>query len=417
MSRAAAGSSFFFTGLKASGGRAYGVRAARSRAALAEGLRRERVLLLSARELPVWARGLGAVWSAAGVGGGGAGGQGAFRLADHAVLNDQLAALLVRGVPLTEALEVAAQTVHPRVRGRVERVRELVASGTSFAEACRSAAEFDAVTVSVYRAAERTGDLAGACRQLAATARRTLQVAGRAATLMIYPAIVITISFVIAAVMVVGIVPQMGKTMMELGADVPWATRALVAVGTFAQERLLLLGVVMAGLLVAAWVWRGVIAGAAVRAGRVLPLVREVVLAQESARFFSVMAAMCRSGVPLADALATANQAISHPALRGQMERLRQRLVDGGVLRALIDEVAALPLATRRLLIAAERAGDLEAAFTTLAGDMTDEVERRSGRLIAVLQPAMVVFMFVVIGSLLAALMIPMLTMAGRIGG
>lgn len=408
MSRAGSASSFFFTGLKATGGKTFGVRAARSRGALAESLRRDRVLLLSARPLPAWAAGVGL--------GGSASGERELRLADHATLNDQLAALLSRGVPLTEALEVAAQTVNPAVRVRVERIKDLVASGSGFADACRAAGGFDAVTVSVYRAAERTGDLAGACKQLAATARRTLQVAGRAATLLIYPAIVIAISVIIAMVMIVGIVPQMGKTMVEAGAELPLATRVLVAVGTFVQARLVVAGLVAAGLAAAAVLWRGVIIAAVARGARVMPLVREVVLAQESARFFSVMAAMCRSGVPLADALATANQAVSHPALRGQMERLRQRLVEGGVLRMLIDEVASLPLATRRLLIAAERAGDLEAAFSTLATDMTEEVERRSGRMIAVLQPALVVFMFVVIGSLLAALMIPMLTMSSRIG-
>ena len=76
-----------------------------------------------------------------------------------------------------------------------------------------------------------------------------------------------------------------------------------------------------------------------------------------------------------------ANQALSHPVMRRQLERLRTRLIEGGLMRTLIDEVSSLPVATRRLLIAAERSGDLENAFHTLAGDMSDEVERSSARL------------------------------------
>ncbi|MFN0012059.1 MAG: type II secretion system F family protein [Phycisphaerales bacterium] len=406
MSRASTGNSFFYTGVKAGGGRTFGLRSARSRGALTEVLRKDRILLLSARQLPAWAGTLGASSS----------GERTLRLADHAVLNDQLASLLSRGVPLTEALDVAAQTVSPGVRTRVERIRDLVASGSTFADACRTAGGFDAVTVSVYRAAERTGDLAGAAKQLASTARRTLQVAGRATTLMIYPAIVISVSLLIAGVMIVGIVPQMGRTLLEQGMDLPIMTKVLVSVGTFLREHLLwVVGLIAAGA-VAVVLFRGVLMAAGAKASRTLPLIREVVLAQESARFFSVMAAMSRSGVPIADALTTANQAITHPALRTQMERLRQKLVEGGVLRMLIDEVLSLPLATRRLLIAAERAGDLESAFTTLAGDMTEEVERRSGRLIAVMQPAVIIIMFLIIGSLLAAIMIPMLTLSSRVG-
>jgi type II secretory pathway component PulF len=148
---------------------------------------------------------------------------------------------------------------------------------------------------------------------------------------------------------------------------------------------------------------------------RKLPIMRDVVVAQESARFFSVMGAMTRSGVPIADALAVANQALTHPVMRRQLERMRTRLIEGGLMRTLIDEVLSLPIATRRLLIAAERSGDLENAFQTLAGDMSDEVERSSSRLLAVLEPALIVFMFLIIGSVLLALMLPMLTLSSKI--
>jgi type II secretory pathway component PulF len=78
--------------------------------------------------------------------------------------------------------------------------------------------------------------------------------------------------------------------------------------------------------------------------------------------------------------------------------------------------VQALPMATRRLLIAAERSGDLETVFSTLAADMAAEVERRSERLLAVMEPALIVTMFLIIGSLLMSIMLPMLTLSSRVG-
>ena len=81
-----------------------------------------------------------------------------------------------------------------------------------------------------------------------------------------------------------------------------------------------------------------------------------------------------------------------------------------------IEEVEALPLATRRLLLAAERAGDMENAFSSLAGDMTDEVEKQATRLLAVLQPAMIVVMTAFIGALLLAILVPILSVAGKVG-
>ena len=67
-------------------------------------------------------------------------------------------------------------------------------------------------------------------------------------------------------------------------------------------------------------------------------------------------------------------------------------------------------------MIASERSGDLEAAFNTLATDMAEDVQQRSDRLLAVLEPMLIVVMFLLIGSLLLAIMIPMLTITNSIG-
>lgn len=370
-----------------------GVRSATSRPALAEGLRRERLVLRQAVAMPNWAK------PPAGL-----------TLKDHAVLNEQLAQLLSRGVPLIEALDVAASTVTPSAKPVIENIRSQVAAGASFSEACRRAGSFDAVTVAVYRAAERTGDLSGSAKQLAMTARRSLLVRGKAATLLIYPAIVMTVAFFVAGAMILFVVPLLGEQLRALSNKLPWFTELLMNVGNFGRANLLIIIALLLGAIVAAVLARAKLAALITTATARAPLVRDVVLAQEAARFFATMAAMSRSGVPLADALVTANQAINQPRLRSQMETLRNRLVEGGVLRQLIEQVDALPIATRKLLIAAERSGDMEQAFTSLAADMTDEVERRSARLTAMMQPLVIVFMFLVIAAILLAVFIPMIT-------
>ena len=124
------------------------------------------------------------------------------------------------------------------------------------------------------------------------------------------------------------------------------------------------------------------------------------------------MAAMSTGGVPLADALGVANQTISHPKLRDQLDKMRSGLIEGGVLKVLIERVTSLPLATRRLLIAADRAGDLDSAFESLAEDHTEIVDRQSSRLLAVLEPALIVLIFLIIGSMILALVVPMLSLS-----
>lgn len=397
MSRAGQVNPFFFIAAKPAGGKAMGVRQARSERALAEALRRDKLVLLRTWKLPAWL-----------------GGETAPSLKDHAQLDAQLAQLLSRGVPLVEALEVAASVVSEGTRPRIERLRELVAAGSSFADACRTVGGFDAVTTAVYRAAESTGDLPGACERLAEGARRQLAVRGKAATLMLYPLIVLTISLLVGVGMITMIVPMIAGALEKANRELPWFTLALRDLGVFLRTNALWALMLVGALVVLGVLGRKGVAAAATRASRRIPLLKDVVFAQECARFFSVMAAMTRSGIPLADALGVGVTAIGHPPLRRDLDRLRTRLIEGGVLRTLIDQVQTMPLATRRLLIAADRAGDLEHAFDALAKDFTEEVDKRTERLLAALEPLLIVLLFVIIGSLILSIMIPLMNVAGQ---
>jgi len=395
-------SPFFFVATRVGGKRTLGVRQAANERALAESLRRERLMLERSVPLPRWAAG---------------GDTGALKLKDTVALNEQLAQLLSRGVPLVEALDVVAMSVQGPAQPVVKRMREQVAAGTSFADACQKSGTFDRVTVAVYRAAERTGDLAGATKALGVTARRQLSVQGKAQTLMIYPSIVITMSVTIVLGMLTFIVPRIAQSLSSMRVKLPWFSRFVFAVGSWMRDHVLICAAAIAGLLVLIIVLRRPLAGLIMRALRRLPAMRDVILAQESTRFFSTMGAMTRSGVPLADALGVANEAVGLPMLRTQLEALRTKLIEGGVLRNLIESVSALPVATRRLLIAAERAGDLESAFDTLAQDMADETDRRTARLLAMLEPLLIVMMFAIIGTILLAIFIPVIMAAGSAAG
>jgi general secretion pathway protein F len=317
-------------------------------------------------------------------------------------------------VPLVEALEVTASAVSPSAKPIVEKMRELVAAGSSFGDACQKTGKFDRVTIAVYRASERTGDLAGAAKQLAVNARRQLAVSGKAATLMIYPAIVLFIAICVTTGMLTLVVPRISAAFKGMNVALPFYSKVVMGTGEWMRSHFLWVVMAFGCLLIAVIATRKQVIATVLRGARRIPLMRDVILAQESARFFAVMAAMTRSGVPLADALGVANDAVGLPVLRRQLGTLRQKLIEGGVLRALIENVDALPLSTRRLLIAAERSGDLETAFDGLASDLADEVDRRASRLLAALEPVLIVLMFTIIAAILLSIMIPLITLTSK---
>lgn len=389
---------FLFQAMTPAGGKSFGVRAAPSEAQLAEELRRDQLLLLKAWRLPVGKSappGLG--------------------LRDEAALNDQLATLQSRGVPLVEALEVAASVVGAGARPKVMRLRELVAAGDSLSSACEKAGGFDAVIIAVYRAAERTGDVAGAARRLSTSARRRLAIRGKAITVMIYPAVVCVMAMLIFMGLLMFLVPTIAQQLTQMNSKPNAFSSAVFGLGIWMNgHKALVLGSLGAAA-VGAIVLRSALARLALRGLARVPAVSSLLLTAEMTRFFSVMAAMVRSGVPLADALGTAAGVLSAPQLRAQLQGLQKGLVEGGLWRTLVERADALPLATRKLLVAAERAGDLDSAFDTLSGDMAAEVDTKAARLLALLEPGVILLMFALVGPLIIAIAIPLLT--ARTGG
>ncbi|HED52918.1 MAG TPA: type II secretion system F family protein [Phycisphaerales bacterium] len=391
---------FVFLAAKVDGKKTLGRRAARDEAVLARELSNQKLILLRSWKLPAWIAGES---------------DKPLGLKDQAEMTAQLAQLTSRGVPLVETLDVTAQAVSNKARPRVLQLKDMVSQGTAFSRAAIETGAFDEVTAAVFGAAERTGDLAGAADQLCRNAKRRLKIRETAQTLLFYPLIVLSISLMVGVFMLVVVVPQVSQAMQSaMGPDkqLPAITRTLAAVGIFLRTNpLTVIGAVLAAIIAIIFLHKP-IARALARLTYVLPVMRDLVLAQETARFFSVMAALATGGVPLAEALGVANQTIHHPKLRTQLDTLRQSLIDGGLLRSLIDEVDALPVGTRRLLMAAERAGNLDEAFESLAEDHTDLVERLSGRFLAVLEPLLIVGIFFLIGGMILAIMAPMLALS-----
>lgn len=392
--------SFLFVAAKVDGKKTMGLRSAADEGILARELSKQKMVLIRSWRVPSWLAGQT---------------DKPLSLKDQAEMTVQLSQLLSRGVPLVETLEVTAEAVSNKSKPRIEQVRELVRQGKSFSDAALETKTFDHATAAVFKASEKTGDLAGSADQLAKNAKRRIKIKETAQTLMFYPLIVLTISMMVGLFMLVFVVPQVAEAMtsaMGPDRDLPAATKTLAAVGIFIRSNpLMLLGGVLAivtGILLA----RGFIAKTLLRLSHIIPVLKDVTLAQESARFFSVMAALATGGVPLAEALGVANSTIHHTKLRNQLDELRQSLIDGGVLRVLIDRIEAFPIGTRRLLIAADRAGNLDAAFESLAEDHTEQVERLSSRLLAVLEPLLIVAIFVVIGGMILAIMAPMLSLS-----
>ncbi|MHC4975999.1 MAG: type II secretion system F family protein [Planctomycetota bacterium] len=399
MAETQANKPYFFNAVTATGGRKLGVRSATDEADLSRELSGESLLLLRAWALPQWATSSTSV-----------------PLKDQTALNEQLASLLSRGVPLIEALEVAQSVVSRQTQDRVRRLRDEVSGGASFANACASVGGFDDVAIAVYRASERTGDLEIAAARLASGAQRRMKIREKSISLAIYPSVILTVGIIVVMCLLMFVVPQLAQVFESFDNDLPILTDIILGAGVWmSANKLFVLGIVAGGLILGVVARRITLSLLAMVIRRIGPI-RRLILTTESARFFSIMAAMSNAGVPLADALGVSSRAINDEKLREQVERLKQGLVEGGSWKTLVDDVTMLPLAVRKLLIAAERSGDLEEALEGISADLASRVDRDTDRMLAVLEPLILVFVFMLIAPIVVSILLPLSQISQGIG-
>jgi general secretion pathway protein F len=319
-----------------------------------------------------------------------------------------LASLLPAGMPLARALAVAATTSPASVRQNLERVRERVERGDELARAlAEEPTLFSPLYVGVVRAGEKGGALGTAFQRLAAHLEREDDLRSKLVSMSIYPAMLCVVGLASVLVLVLFVMPRFAELLTGAGAPLPRMTALVLGATTAARENWRYLAAA-GGVIVLFLVWLR-----ASRAGRLVgahllastPVVggpRRQVLA---ARFSRMTGELLNGGAPLLSALRDTEECLDDPLARDVTARIRTRVREGGSLNHAISEHALFPLELVQLVALGEEAGRL-AEFLLKAAELLERrTERTLERLVALVEPVMIV----TFGALIAVVALSLL--------
>ncbi len=333
--------------------------------------------------------------------------------AELAAVTRQLALLVAAGVPVSEALEDAAEaTEHPRLVRALTRVRAAVREGRPLADALAACPdEFPVLYRELVRASEAAGALATVLGRLAAYLERTAAIRARLRAALAYPAVMALAVTAVLVFLLTWVLPQMAQLFAETGAPLPLPTRALLLAGTVAAHTwaawLLALAVAAVGLRS----WLASHAGRTRFDGWVLglPAIGRLVGAAALARAAHTLATLLAGGVRLEVALdlaaATAGNARVADALATAREAVRQ----GQPLAPALRASGVVPASVLRLVATGERSGGLTDALTHAAESLDAEVERDITAATALVEPALVLAMAAAVLILVLSVLVPLL--------
>ncbi len=326
---------------------------------------------------------------------------------------NQLAVTSRNGVDLADSLEMVSRNCkHPRLALQMANIHTCITEGCSLSTAIsRYGDGFPAAISPMLAAAESSGNLPKTLKRITEMLRSEIQLRGTIISAMIYPAILISASTLVLLAMMLGVIPQFSKVFESLGKPIPASTQTLLWIGM---------------TLRANWVWLLIGSGATLLAGisfrrhPVLtrpihamfmhgPMIREAYRPLMTGRNFRAIASMVAGGVPLLEAFRLARRATGDPYWQRMLDDVIENLLQGNRASEAMMQVDFLPAEAASLVATAEKTGRMAEVLEDVGLFYEEDASRRIKRLVAALEPAIIMVMGLLVAGIVMSVMLPLL--------
>ena len=319
-----------------------------------------------------------------------------------------LAALLEAGMPLARAISATTALATADLAGALADVRTRVERGEPFADALAAhPAHFSSLYVGLVRAGERSGNIAGSLARLSDQLEREESLRAKLLSASIYPLILAVAGGLSVTVLLLFVLPRFAELLAGAGASLPRSTALLLSISASARSAWPIFAVAPVALVMLATWARSTDAGqrAISRALLALPVVGSLRVSSLAARFARLTGVLLAGGAPLLTALDDTAASIGDPIMHDDTVRIRARVREGASFAAAVGESSLFPPLLGQLVTVGEESGKLQQFLLKAADIFEERTDRARQRLVALVEPAMIVVFGGVIGFVALSLL------------
>jgi type IV pilus assembly protein PilC len=343
-----------------------------------------------------------------------------IRTGDFLIFNQQFYTLVKAGLPILKALDLLTErAAAPRIRPILSDVRQRVRDGALLSEALVAQGSFPPVYVTAITAGERSGNLTGVLEQYISYLRVTTGFRSRLITTLIYPIILVVAVVLSMSYLVTFAMPKFADLYKDLGVELPAMTRFMLAISVPLRDYFLVFLGFIVVVIVAALSWsrsdRGALALDSLKPR--LPIFGDIWLKAQIAQFVRTLSTLLAGGTPLVSGLQTSASALGSKLISDSVTKATARVREGESLHASLAEARLVPPLALEMIEVGEASGALAPMLISIAEFYEDEVNTRLQRALIWIQPALLVVMAVVVGSILISLYLPLFSMGAGAGG
>lgn len=332
----------------------------------------------------------------------------------------QIATLVTSEVNIEHALKlVADQAESPALRSLLLDVRGAILDGYSFAAALRlHPATFPEFYTASVAAGEQAGKLSQVLEHLADFVENRQRNQQKIQLALLYPALLAVVSFGMMALLMVYVVPDIVRVFISRGAELPFLTRALIAIsGGLQSYGLAMLIVVLAAIFIfGRWVR---VPANRLRFDRMLGTTWPVARFSRqynAARFAASLATLVQSSVPLVEALNAAAAVTPNRHFREAAIGVAARVREGATLQTAMTESGIFPTMLVAIVASGENGGQLGPALGRAAAELEREMEAMAAMLVALVEPLVLLMMGGLVLLMVLAILLPIINLNNIVG-
>lgn len=338
------------------------------------------------------------------------------------IFTRQLATLIDSGLPLLRGLNVLSkQEPNPALRATINNLADSVQSGATFSESLGGHPKiFNKLYVNMVKAGELGGVLELVLARLADYQEKAQKLKNKIVSAMIYPVIVMFIAVAIVIFLMLYIVPKFEEIFDEMlrGAELPWLTQSVMDFSEFIQNNILFL--IGGGVLVTiAWKAWSVTSGGRNVIDTIklkLPLVGDVQRKSAIARFSRTLGTLVTSGVPILQALNITRETAGNVILSNAIGKVHDAVKEGESIVQPLEASKVFPAMVISMVDVGEETGQLPDMLLKVADVYDDEVDNAVSAMTSLLEPIMIVFLAVIVGTIVLALFLPLIEIINKMG-
>ncbi len=349
--------------------------------------------------------------------------RGKVKTKDLTTFTRQLATLVNAGLPLMRCIEVLKkQKMAPAMMDCLNGISENIAGGGTFSDALTAYPKvFDNLYVNMVKAGEAGGVLEVVLGRLAEFAEKAQKIKNKVKGAMIYPSVVLFAAVGITAFLLVTVIPKFQQVFNDIlgGQSLPAVTEFVMGLSEYVQHNGLQIAIGVAAVVVLYKIFGKTPFGAMQldRMRLAMPVTGTLVKRTAIAQMTRTLGTLLSSGVPILQALTIVRDTTGNLVVKKAIQSVHDAVKEGESMTDPLAASGVFPPMVVSMVQVGEETGALPDMLTRVANTYDDEVDNAVAGLTAAIEPALIIFLAVVVGTIVIAMFLPMIKIISSVSG